>query len=132
MPYASEYLLGFSAERYAIDPGAAWHTARRTIGHSQERRCAADVPGDRQRSLRASHTFAAVRFAHVLLPMWIAAYRYRGRLHRFIINGQTGEISGQAPLSAGKLGLLLAIAVALLFALVLLLHSRPLLPPLVP
>lgn len=115
LPYAPEYLLGFSAERYAVALATAWGRAREQLGALQERRCAADVPGDTQRSLRATHQFQAVRFKHVLLPQWVAAYRYRGRVFRFLVNGQTGVVSGVVPRSVVKvtlLALLVLLAVA--------------------
>lgn len=113
LPYAPEYLLGFSAERYAVDLRDAWKLCRQRISASQERRCASDVPGDSQRGLRATHQYQSVRFKHVLLPMWIAAYRYRGRTHRFLVNGQSGKVVGRAPLSLLKVSLLVLALLAL-------------------
>ena len=43
----------------------------------QEGRCGRDVPGDTHRNLRVHNNFSHVTFKHVLLPIWIAAYRYR-------------------------------------------------------
>ena len=34
---------------------------------------------------------------HVLLPVWIAAYRHKGETYRVVINGQTGELRGDRP-----------------------------------
>ena len=59
-------------------------------------------------------------FKHVLLPVWLAAYRYRGRSFRFVINGRTGAVQGERPYSTIKivlailLGLLIAMALAFL------------------
>lgn len=129
LPYSPEYLLGFSAERYAIELRESWHQARQDISHLQERRCAGDVPGDTQRSLHTTHQFQGVRFKHVLLPMWVATYRYQSpsgatRLHRFLVNGQTGEVSGTAPRSLWKLALLFAVLLAVIAALAYLIRSR--------
>jgi hypothetical protein len=58
----------------------------------------------------------------VLLPVWIVAYRYRDQLFRFLINGQTGQASGQAPVSWAKVFGVVAIVgfVLLLLCLALL------------
>jgi hypothetical protein len=55
----------------------------------------------------------------VLLPVWIMAYRFRDQLYRFLVNGQTGRATGQAPLSWMKI--ITAIAIAILIILVFLL-----------
>ena len=39
------------------------------------------------------------------MPIWIAAYKYRGKSFRFVVNGQTGAVSGERPWSAWKIAL---------------------------
>jgi len=129
LPYSSEYLLGFSAERYAIDLKQAWQSARIELSESQTSRCLQDIPGDTQRNVRTTHQFQRVRFKHVLLPMWIAAYEYRGRVHRFLVNGQTGEVEGTAPHSAAKIAALVLVVVTLLALAFYLFQPRPPKPP---
>ena len=56
----------------------------------------------------------------MLLPVWVSAYRYRDKPFRFIINGQTGEVSGESPKSWWKVAFLtLAILIGLFVLLVL-------------
>ena len=50
---------------------------------------------------------------HVLLPVWLAAYKYRGKTYRFVVNGQTGRVQGERPYSAFK------ITVALIIGLII-------------
>jgi hypothetical protein len=83
----------------------------------QENRCGHDVPGDTQRNLRVDNTFSAITFKHVLLPVWIAAYRYRDEVYRFLVNGQTGEVVGKAPWSWIKITLFVLTLVATAFIL---------------
>ncbi len=33
----------------------------------------------------------------VLLPVWLAGYRYRGQRHQVLVNGQTGAVAGEVP-----------------------------------
>lgn len=118
MPFTREVLQGFSAERYAIELPDAWARGQSEIADIQEARCARDVPGDTQRRLRVSNRFSRTSFKHVLLPVWIAAFRYKEQVFRFLVNGQTAKVSGHAPYSAIKIILfvlmLLSVA-ALLF-----------------
>jgi hypothetical protein len=52
------------------------------------------------------NAFSEQRFKHVLLPIWISAYRYKDKTFQFLVNGQTGEVQGKAPLSVWKITLL--------------------------
>ena len=54
---------------------------------------------DRRDRDRAS---GALTFKHVLLPVWLAAYRYRGKSFRFVVNGRTGDGRGRAALLGGR------------------------------
>jgi hypothetical protein len=90
----------------------AWGTAQQSMHQVQEGRCGRDVPGDTHRSLNVNNSFSHVTFKHVLLPIWIAAYRYNGKPYQFLVNGQTGEVVGKAPWSTG-LSMLLAVDGAL-------------------
>ena len=103
VPYAGEFLAGFKAEEYAVDLDEAWQRAVRIIEDGQYHRCASDVPGDTQRFLQVHNSFSEETFKHVLLPVWIAAYRYKDQVHRFLVNGQTGEVTGTAPWSWWKI-----------------------------
>jgi hypothetical protein len=123
-PYAREYLQGFSAESYAVDLPDAWTRAQHEIADEQERRCARDVPGDTHRSLRVSNQFADTRFKHVLLPVWIAAFRYQQQIYRFLVNGQTGNVSGHAPYSWPKIVAFVVMLLVIAAVIFSLWHSR--------
>jgi hypothetical protein len=54
------------------------------------------------------------------LPLWISAYKYKDKTYRFLINGQTGRVSGEYPKSPLKiamvvLGVIIIAAAAYLF-----------------
>ena len=57
-------------------------------------------------------------------PIWIAAYEYRGRAYRFLVNGQTGEVQGEAPLSWWKISFAVLAAVSIALVLWLLFGER--------
>ncbi|RMH44288.1 MAG: hypothetical protein D6689_02790 [Deltaproteobacteria bacterium] len=116
VPYRAEYLAGWRAEEYAVDLNDAWALAVSRMESSQRARCARDVPGDTYRFLRVRNEFFDERFKHVLLPVWVAAYRYRDRVYRFLVNGQTGEVVGAAPWSAWKISGVVALAIAAIAA----------------
>jgi hypothetical protein len=118
--YDPRFLAGWRAEEYSVDLNQAWKTAVERIEASQRQRCSGDVPGDTQDQLHVSNRFAEQKFKHVLVPIWISAYRYTGKPYHFLINGQTGEVTGVAPFSALKIAgfcLLLALLGLVLFLL---------------
>lgn len=113
-PYAPEYLAGLRAEAYTIPLDEAFHEARETMDRVIERDVRFDIGGDRQRVTGIDTDLSDVTFKHILLPVWIAAYRYRGKSYRFVVNGQTGRVQGERPWSSLKITL--AVLVALLAA----------------
>ena len=121
VPFREEYLAGWLAETGAVEVREAWSRAEEEILEEQVSRCSGDVPGDTQSDLRVNTVLSGRRYRHALLPVWVAAYRFRGKTWRFLVNGQTGEVRGRAPLSWVKIalvaaGVLAAIAVVAMLA----------------
>ncbi|HEU4394241.1 MAG TPA: hypothetical protein VFS92_01670, partial [Planctomycetota bacterium] len=89
VPFREEYLAGWLAETGAVEVREAWGRAEEEILEEQVSRCSGDVPGDTQSDLVVKTTLSGRRYRHALLPVWVAAYRFRGRTWRFLVNGQT-------------------------------------------
>jgi hypothetical protein len=124
VPYTPGFLAGWLAEEYAVDVREGFSHAQQKIDAEQESRCGTDVPGDTHRSLQVNSTYSNLTFKHVLLPIWIAAYRYRGEIYRFLVNGQTGEVQGKAPYSWIKITLAVLSAIALFLVIYFIAHKR--------
>ena len=97
--YADEYLSGFTAERYQIDVKAGRTRAKERMEDVIRGDVRRDIGGDHQRIHSLSTRHRDITFKHVLLPMWICSYRYRGKIFRFLVNARTGEVQGQRPWS---------------------------------
>ena len=82
-----------------------------------------DIGGDHQRIDSLKTQYAGITFKHILLPVWLSAYRYRGRLFRFMVNARTGEIFGQRPYSAWKIAFVV-LAGLIVVALIVLFTQR--------
>ena len=113
-PYNPAYLSGWRAEEYVVNLQEGWGGAAQRIADEQYKRCDHDVPGDTHRNLSVNNAFSNVTWRHILLPIWIAAYRYKEKVYRFLVNGQSGEVVGKAPWSAIKLIILFTIIAALI------------------
>ena len=62
-------------------------------------------------------------YKHVLLPVFLANYRYNTKLYHFMVNGQTGEVQGQAPIDWIKVAIVVAIVLAILLVVLFVLSQ---------
>jgi hypothetical protein len=81
--------------------------------------CGREVPGDTYRNLRIYPEFSNKTFKHILVPIWLLAYQYRGKTWQGAVNAVTGTAHARFPLSAWKIAfvVLLVIAIIALIAL---------------
>lgn len=121
-PYNPEYLAGFRAEGYQVELVDGFTEARAFMDRMIHRDVKYDIGGDAQRVHEVKTAVNDVTFKHVLLPVWLAAYKYRGKTYRFVVNGRTGRVQGERPFSAWKIafavivGLILALGVGFVIA----------------
>ncbi|MBS1715243.1 MAG: hypothetical protein JST30_12990 [Armatimonadetes bacterium] len=101
-PYQPAFLSGFQAMRYDLDLATCWDTAMSMMAPVIDGAIRSDIGGDEQQIHSKDTEYSNVTFKHLLLPIWSGAYRYRGRSWRFLVNGQTGEVRGEAPVSFWK------------------------------
>jgi len=113
-PYKPDYLSGFRAEGYTVDLPEGFELAREKMAEQIRADIARDIGGDEQRIASVSTDYSDERFKHLLLPIWMAAYRYRGESFRFIVNGQTGRVQGERPYSLWKIAGAAMLALAFL------------------
>lgn len=102
-PYTPEYLAGFRAEGYSVALKDGFIESRQKMDQIIARDIRFDIGGDRQRIHRVDTNLRDVTFKHILLPVWLAAYKYRGETYRFVVNGSTGKVQGERPWSAVKI-----------------------------
>jgi predicted RNA-binding Zn-ribbon protein involved in translation (DUF1610 family) len=102
-PYSPDYLAGFQAEGYTVSLADGHASARGWMGKVIAEDVRRDIGGDEQRVGDIDTDFRAETFKHVLLPIWMAAYKYGGRSYQFLVNGQTGEVRGERPYSIWKI-----------------------------
>jgi ribosomal protein S27E len=102
-PYRPEYLAGFRAEGYTVSLDEGFEEARGVMNAMIVRDVKFDIGGDRQEIDDLRTEIGAITFKHVLLPVWLAAYKYRGQTYRFVVNGRTGQVQGERPWSVWKI-----------------------------
>jgi len=109
-PYRPEFLSGFRAEGYQVALEEGFEEAKAILEEEIRADIRRDIGGDLQRIEQMTVRIDDVTFKHVLLPIWVAAYRYRGKSFRFVVNGQNGRVQGERPWSWIKIALALALA----------------------
>lgn len=117
-PYSPGYLSGYYAEVYKIKADSAFQTAKGIMDSRMEDIARSEILQryDEARVNSIDSTFSDVTYKHLLLPLWSSAFGYNGKTYSYLINGETGKVSGDRPYSVPKI----AAAVAAVLALVIL------------
>jgi ribosomal protein S27E len=121
-PYDPAYVRGWTVERYQVDLRQASETGRQQMDSVVARLCERDVPGDTHRNLRISTNYQGRTFKHILVPIWLVSYTYGAKSFQVVVNGYTGKMAGEHPLSWMKITLAV-IAVILIVLMIAMLNQ---------
>ena len=104
VPFRAEYLQGFFAEKYDEQPLDMTDKIYKRLDKYALDMCKkvnfgydAFVPNADHSQTR--YTNQTVKYA--LLPIWFLTIEYNGLKYKYIVNGQTGKVSGEFPYSKG-------------------------------
>lgn len=104
-PYDPTYIRGWTVERYQVDLRTAGDTSKQQMDTVIYQLCDREVPGDTHRNLDVSSTYHDRTFKHILVPVWLATYTYGSKSYQVVVNGYTGSMAGEYPLSWIKITL---------------------------
>jgi len=116
--YDPAYLAGFRAESYTVDLPEGYTEAVNVMNNRIEQDVLDDIGGDEQHVDHVDTDISDVTFKHILLPVWLAAYRFKNKSYQFVVNGQNGKVRGERPYSKGKIALTVLGGVIIIAALV--------------
>ena len=118
--YDPAVLSGWVAEDPSMGRDECLALARREARERTAKKLADFMPGDSHRGLHHSTELTQEALDLCLLPVWVMAARYCEKAPpvRLLVNGQSGEVHGEAPLSWAKISAALAGLLALAAALV--------------
>lgn len=105
--YEPFYLAGWLSEEYSIDRNAALQICQQEFYRREQSNVGAFMPGDTHQDLAVQTQFTRVNSDLCLLPVYILTYRYRDKLFRFLVNGQTGRVAGDKPVSQRRIAALI-------------------------
>ncbi len=114
-PYKDDYIAGFSMESYSLGLKDGFSEAKVKIDSSINSSVKSHIGGDEQRIYSINSSYDQIKFKHILLPLWLSTYLFKGKSYNFMVNARTGEVQGGRPYSAVKItlavvGLLAAVA----------------------
>lgn len=102
-PFSTAYLPGYMADKYDVSAGEAAKRADNRAANTAEQAVSSTVVGyttcvpvSKDVRLRRGQ----VKYA--LLPVWMLSTQWKGKNFLFAMNGQTGKLIGDLPVSAAK------------------------------
>lgn len=101
-PFDERFLAGFRAESYQVNIEQGFDVARNAMHAQIIATIRQDIGGDRQAIHMQQTSYDKITYKHILLPVWVSAYVYRGHTFRFLVNARTGEVQGERPYSTWK------------------------------
>ncbi|MCG8569982.1 MAG: hypothetical protein MJB14_07555 [Spirochaetes bacterium] len=101
--YQPQFLSGFQAERYSVHLKKGWDKAKEIMKSAIYNGIHNSIHADEVRNIHFTTNYQDVKFKHILLPIWISSYKYKNKLYNFLVNGQTGKVSGYSPISIFKI-----------------------------
>jgi ribosomal protein S27E len=113
--YEPQYLAGFKAQRYQLELPAGFEKAKSVMAEAINEDVRADIGGNEQRVDGIDTEYTNVTFQHLLLPVWIGAYRFQGKIYQVLVNARTGEVQGERPYSVWKIAMLVAAVLLILW-----------------
>lgn len=116
-PYDPVYVRGWTVERYQVDLGQASEVSKQQMDATLYQLCSSEVPGDTHRNLQVDSHYQGRTFKHILVPVWLTTYTYGAKSFQVIVNGYTGKMAGEFPLSWVKI--LLAVLAVLVVILII-------------
>jgi hypothetical protein len=114
LPYAPERVAGLVAELPSVDHAEARRVAADELERVERRAISKFLPGDSSRGLNTTSSVEVQAVRLVLLPVWIATWKWKGEVIRLNVNGQTGEVVGSVPRSTLKIVAIVALVLGLL------------------
>ncbi|WP_103863792.1 DNA helicase PriA [Aquimarina sp. I32.4] len=112
------FLAGFVTEKYTIPLKDGHLSSTKEAERIADTWTRQDIGGDTQRVHHIDMSLSQETFKHILLPVYISAYRFNSKKYNFFINGQTGAISGSRPYSFWKIFFFVLFIAAIIGAII--------------
>ena len=103
-PFSMAYLPGFLADKYDVNAEDCANRAEERCRNSAIAAMEATVSGYNTCSVQHANVNLEQQGVHyALLPVWLLSTRWQDKNYLFAMNGQTGRLVGDLPVSKGRL-----------------------------
>ena len=120
VPFNQELLAGYFARTYEVQLEPGFSGARERMDGWIREEIVKRIGGDEQRVSAQRTQHSAVTFKHLLLPVYLLAYRFNEKSFQVMVNAATGEVQGERPYSWIKITLAVLTVAAIVATVVLL------------
>jgi len=124
IPFNKDYLKGFTTEKYQVELEEGFKIAELNIVPDVKSTIRRDIGGDTQRITSYNINYNNITFKHLLLPVYVCAYNFDGKLYQLLINARTGEVQGQRPYSKWKIALAVLAGIVVVAGIIFLVKNR--------
>ena len=107
--YDERYMAGFQSEHYSTTCKEGWTTAKQLMSPVIKNKILSDYRYDVVDYLNVKTQYANITYKYVLLPMWIGNYQWNSKTYSFIVNGESGRMTGSYPKSWLKITILVVL-----------------------
>ncbi len=101
--FNQQMLAGHLARTYDIELDRCFEEAKSRIDDAIQSDVRQRIGGDTQRVQSVNSRYEAITYKHLLLPVWLLAYRYSDKTFQVFVNAATGEVQGERPYSVWKI-----------------------------
>jgi DNA-directed RNA polymerase subunit RPC12/RpoP len=103
--YTPDYLAGWQAQAYDVTLPGAWEEAKALMREQAKADCLGRIGSPHVRNFTMTADFADETWRYLLLPVYLAAYRFEDKAFQVMVNGLSGSVAGQKPVAWWKVWL---------------------------
>ncbi len=97
------YLAGIAADRYDVNKDVTFNRATERFRDGTIQAFKDDIDEFSNISVEDSNIqLSNTQTSYVLYPVWLLSSKWKDKNYLFAVNGQTGKVAGDLPISAGK------------------------------
>lgn len=101
--FKATYLSGFLADKYDVDDEVCRPRANERAKRTTETEFSSSVTGYSSVTVsNSSVSFSGGKTRYSLLPVWMLNIKYKDKMYKYAINGQTGKVVGEYPVDKKK------------------------------
>lgn len=115
-PYKDEYIAGFQSEKYTVAIEKAWRDEMPLIEEDLKKQAEKEIKLKyvQFKDIKIDEitvTFDKPKYKYLFIPVWLSEFEYKGTTYEFIVNGESGKVAGELPISNKNRNISIAIAV---------------------